>query len=116
MATPIRRALVAGLTGRLYERPARAFARRHAGAGGRGYRYLLSWGPQANPFRAAHTTDLPLLFSNRRAWEAMPTVTGVSWSDVERDGREVRRLWAAFARTGRLPESSGGRFLRFEAM
>lgn len=99
----VRRPVVALTTRRIYGAGARAFARRHAAGGGRGYRYTLTWGAPGNTYAGAHVVDLPLLFGNRRAWEPAPLVAGASWENIDTSGRELRRLWAGFARTGTLP-------------
>lgn len=103
LGRPLRRAVVAATTRRIYGAGARAFARRHAAAGGRGYSYRLTWGAPGNPYAGAHTVDLPLLFGDRRTWGPAPLVAGACWEDVEAAGRELRRLWAGFARTGTMP-------------
>ncbi|APT91180.1 hypothetical protein CSPHI_09320 [Corynebacterium sphenisci DSM 44792] len=72
--------------------------------GGRGYRYLLDWGGPGNPLRAAHTSDLPLLFGDRECWRGSALTSDVPWSRTHAEGAELRRIWADFARTGRIRE------------
>lgn len=98
------RAINWAVTNAVYGRAARKFARRHARAGGRAHSYVLSWGAPGNFYRAAHTVDLPLLFGNRQTWAAAGLLAGASWEEIDAVGREVRRLWASFARG----ESLGG--------
>lgn len=93
---------VAGVTRKVYGAGAAAFARRHRRGGGRGYRYRLSWGPPGSRFAGAHTIDMPLLFGDADVWRGMPLVAGASWPDVDVQGRVLRRLWADFARSGRV--------------
>ncbi|PTT60001.1 carboxylesterase family protein [Arthrobacter sp. HMWF013] len=93
------------ITEAVYGRSARRFARRHARAGGKAYSYVLSWGAPGNFYRAAHTVDLPLLFGNRKTWEAAGLLAGASWDETNAVGREVRRLWASFARGDGLGET-----------
>ncbi|GAA4368667.1 carboxylesterase family protein [Hymenobacter saemangeumensis] len=95
--------LVAALSRRIYVSPAAAFARRHAQAGGRAYLFTVSYRPRGSAFGAAHTIDLPLLFGNQETWSAVPLLGDAPWAEVHQAGREVRRLWAQFARSGLLP-------------
>jgi para-nitrobenzyl esterase len=95
-------AAVRGATRKVYGAGVASFSRRHRQAGGRGYRYRLVWGPSGSRFAAAHTLDMPLLFGDRAVWEGMPLVAGADWAQVEARGRQLRRLWAEFARSGQL--------------
>lgn len=97
------RRLVAAGSRRIYQAPARRFAHRHAQAGGRAYLFNVVYRPAGSQFGAAHTIDLPLLFGTPQTWAAVPLLGDAAWADVDRAGREVRRLWAGFARTGILP-------------
>jgi len=99
----VRRSVVARTTRRIYGDGTDAFVRRHAAGGGRGYRYLLSWGAETNPYAGAHTIDMPLLFGNRTAWEGTALLAGTAWDEVEEAGSSLRLLWAEFARSGTLP-------------
>jgi len=45
---------------------------------------------------------MPLLFGDADVWRGMPLVAGASWPDVDVQGRVLRRLWADFARSGRV--------------
>ncbi|MGM9474176.1 carboxylesterase family protein [Pseudarthrobacter sp. YS3] len=95
------------ITEAVYGRAARKFARRHVRAGGKAYSYVLSWGAPGNFYRAAHTVDLPLLFGNQKTWERAGLLSGSSWDETNAVGREVRRLWASFARGDGLGETGG---------
>jgi para-nitrobenzyl esterase len=101
------RALNWAVTEAVYGRAARKFARRHTRAGGKAHSYVISWGAPGNYYRAAHTVDLPLLFGNRRTWAAAGLLTGATWDEVDAVGRELRSLWAAFARGEVLGETGG---------
>lgn len=94
----VRRVLVRAVTEAVYGRPARRFARRHARAGGRAHRYVISWSAPGNPWGAAHTVDLPLLFGDEQTWERAELVDGASWGQIQSAGRAVRAVWGAFAR------------------
>jgi para-nitrobenzyl esterase len=86
------------VTEAVYGRSARRFARRHARAGGKAYSYVLSWAAPGNYYGAAHTVDLPLLFGDQRTWVGAGLLEGASWDEIDAVGRNVRGLWAAFAR------------------
>ncbi|WP_457964930.1 carboxylesterase family protein [Arthrobacter sp. D1-29] len=95
------------VTEAVYGRAARKFARRHARARGKAHSYVISWGAPGNYFRAAHTVDLPLLFGNQGTWAAAGLLSGSTWEEVDAVGRELRSLWATFARGEDLGESGG---------
>lgn len=106
----VRKGLVGAVTQAAYGRAGRHFAQRHAAAGGTAYRYLLSWGPgrsAGNPWGAAHTVDLPLLFPDRDAWADAELLAGVDWDELDRTGRAMRAIWGAFARGEDLGERGG---------
>jgi para-nitrobenzyl esterase len=110
------RVVVAYGTVAVYSRAVRRFAARHAGAGGRAHSYVISWSAPGNPYGAAHTIDLPLLFGDEHAWSRAALVEGASWAEIDGHARQVRQVWADFAR-GRL--SSGGQLpgvLRYRAV
>lgn len=87
----------------IYQGPARAFARRHARSGGRAYEFRVLYQPPGSPFGAGHVVDLPLLLGTPASWAATPLLGQASWEEVDQAGRQVRQLWADFARTGQLP-------------
>ncbi|QDY89606.1 carboxylesterase family protein [Arthrobacter sp. UKPF54-2] len=95
------------VTEAVYGRAARRFARRHARAGGTAYRYVLSWAAPGNPYGAAHTVDLPLLFGNEKTWAGAGLLAGAPWEDINAQGRELRALWARFAAGGGLQRRGG---------
>lgn len=97
------RGLVRVTSNLIYLNPAKAFAQRHARAGGRAYHFLVLFRPAGDTFGAAHTVDLPLLLGTPASWGATPLLAQARWEEVERAGRQVRALWADFARTGVLP-------------
>jgi para-nitrobenzyl esterase len=92
------------VTETVYGRAARKFARRHARAGGKAHSYVLHWHAPGNIFGAAHTIDLPLLFGNRNTWDGVGLIAGARWEEVDAVGRQLRTLWAAFARGRQLDE------------
>ncbi|MBV7295628.1 carboxylesterase family protein [Corynebacterium sp. TAE3-ERU12] len=89
----------------------RMFTASWAAVGGHGYRYHLDWGAANNIFRSTHTCDLPLLFGDERTWRQSCLTTGCAWDTVHADGQELRRVWASFARTGRVEVGGAAHFL-----
>jgi para-nitrobenzyl esterase len=99
----VSRAVVGYVTAAVHSRGVRRFAARHARAGGRAFSYVISWSVPGNPYGAAHTIDLPLLFGDEKAWSSAALVAGIPWSEIDAHGRQVRQVWADFAR-GRLAD------------
>jgi para-nitrobenzyl esterase len=99
----VTRAVVGYVTAAVYSRAVRRFAQRHVRAGGRAHTYVVSWSAPGNPWGAAHTIDLPLLFGSEEAWSRADLVAGASWSEIDGHARQVRQVWADFAR-GRLAD------------
>ncbi|MDO9456857.1 carboxylesterase family protein [Nocardioides sp.] len=95
-------AVIRVTTWRIYTRDTRRFLVRHRTAGGRATRYTISWGAPGTGLAGAHTIDLALLFPHRVVWERSPVTAGLSGDEVEAAGRPVRRVWAEFARSGRV--------------
>ncbi|GAA4265917.1 carboxylesterase family protein [Frondihabitans peucedani] len=93
-------------TDRVYTRDAKRFADRHRRAGGRATRYEIRWAPRGSAFGPGHVADLPLLLGTEAAWTRTALVGEGDWPEVERRGRELRRAWAGFARTGRVPATA----------
>ncbi|MDA3645467.1 carboxylesterase family protein [Saccharopolyspora indica] len=89
---------VEAITTKVYGRPAEHFARRHARAGGRAHRYVITWAAPGNPNGAAHTIDLPLLFGDEKAWRHAELVAGATWAEITTAATALRHLWAEFAR------------------
>ena len=97
-------AVVGYITAAVYSRGIRRFAERHARAGGHVHTYVISWSAPGNPYGAAHTIDLPLLFGDEQAWRSAALVEGASWTEISTHAQQVRRVWADFAR-GQLDDS-----------
>jgi para-nitrobenzyl esterase len=102
----ISRVVIGYFTEAVYARGVRRFAKRHARAGGRALLYVVRWSAPGNPFGAAHTIDLPLLFGDEEAWKDTALVAGASWSEIDGHAKQVRQVWADFAR-GQLPDRGG---------
>jgi para-nitrobenzyl esterase len=105
----IRRAVVSHVTATVYSRAIRRFATRHSRAGGTAHTYQISWAAAGNEYGAAHAIDLPLLFGHEHTWAGTGLVAGADWEEIDAHGRQLRRLWADFARgtplgeKGRIP-------------
>jgi para-nitrobenzyl esterase len=99
----ISRVVIGYVTEAVYARGVRRFAKRHAAAGGRAHLYVIRWSAPGNPFGAAHTIDLPLLFGDETSWMSTALVAGATWPEIDGHARQVRQVWADFAR-GRLPD------------
>ncbi|BBY82615.1 hypothetical protein MPUL_37730 [Mycolicibacterium pulveris] len=105
--------ITAPTTRSMYDSPARQFVARHRAAGGRAYRYRLTWRPDDNACGAAHLTDLPLLLGTRQAWKDAAILGETEWAEVDRRGRAIRRIWAEFARTGALSHTEANDTITF---
>ncbi|KQR93683.1 para-nitrobenzyl esterase [Chryseobacterium sp. Leaf180] len=92
-------------TERIYGNPAKQFAENLALAGGNVYLYRIFSKFQNAPFAAAHAIDLPLVFGNESAWKDAEILHNIPWEYIERHGKKIRTLWAAFAQSGSLDEN-----------
>ncbi|RAK65110.1 carboxylesterase family protein [Hymenobacter edaphi] len=106
LGRPAVRLLVEQVSRRIYGAPADAFARRHAAAGGRAYRFTLTYQAPGSAFGAAHTVDLPFLLGTEATWARVPLLGRADWAEIDRAGRQLRQLWVEFARRGQLPEQA----------
>ena len=95
--------VVAATSWLVYRGGVRAFARQHARAGGRAFRFVVSYRPAGSEFGAAHCIDLPLLLGTEAAWAATPLLGSATWADAWAAGRPLRQLWLEFARGDELP-------------
>ncbi|HHU44076.1 MAG TPA: hypothetical protein GXZ46_00250, partial [Actinomycetales bacterium] len=107
---------VPAVGGQLYERAMRfftkatyggsaKFAKKWVAAGGSALHYTLDWGARDNPYRSAHTCDLPLLLGDAETWRDSVLLEGKSWLDVAKDRRAMQAIWTQFAKTGAVAES-----------
>jgi para-nitrobenzyl esterase len=97
-----RKMFVATGTHKIYGAAATAFAHNHRSAGGTAFLYSLSFGTRGSTYEGAHSIDLPLLFPHRSAWHGTPLISGLSWTQLETAGQQLRAIWAGFARTGHV--------------
>lgn len=91
------------LTSIVYSRGARRFARRHRRAGGRATNYTITFRAPDSPFGSCHAIEIPLLFGKRETWEGVAVLRGAPWAAIEAQGKQLRALWAGFARGEQLP-------------
>jgi para-nitrobenzyl esterase len=84
----------------VFARPARKLADAQARAGANVYTYRFDWAQRNQPFGACHTIELPVLFGKQSAWQGAPMLEGIAWERVAALGREMRRAWTSFARSG----------------
>ncbi|ORY81944.1 carboxylesterase type B [Protomyces lactucae-debilis] len=91
------------LTASIYGTAASALYARHKEAGGQATFYRFTMSTPDVFTSATHVLDVPLIFSNRNAWEGSRLLKGVAWEEVENKGRQMKKLWADFARVGSLP-------------
>jgi para-nitrobenzyl esterase len=92
--------LVARVTALIFTEPARKLADAHAGNGASVYRYLFEWSPPREAFGICHTIELPFVFGDAEAWRDSPMLGGAPWDTVDALGRQMRRSWTRFARSG----------------
>ncbi|MFE3273117.1 carboxylesterase family protein [Nocardia sp. NPDC059239] len=94
------------LTEQLLAQPVRAFAAELDDAGARVHIYRFDWRPEGSAFGATHGVELPLLLGTRQAWQPAPMLGTTTWTDIERLGAQLRRVWGYFARTGHIDTES----------
>ncbi|WP_185247174.1 carboxylesterase family protein [Chryseobacterium bernardetii] len=90
----------------IYGTPARQFAENYAKGGGNIYLFRIHSKLKENPIGAPHCIDLPLIFGNESAWKSSELLKDIPWERIQRHGRKLRALWAEFARTGKIADSS----------
>lgn len=89
-------------TEKIYGKPAQQFAENYANGGGSVYLFRIHAKHENNTIGAAHCIDLPLLFGNEKAWKNSGLLRGIPWEYIHENGKEIRKLWAEFARTGNI--------------
>ncbi len=87
------------LTRTVFGRPAIDLARKWERVGGRAATFRVDWAPQAS-LGACHCIELPLLLGAVDSWEDAPMLGPEPRTVDEALGRQMRSLWAAFARDG----------------
>lgn len=90
----------------IYGTPARRFAENLAEAGGNVYLFRIHSKLKDNHIGAPHCIDLPLIFGNESAWKSSELLKNIPWSRIHENGKKLRGLWAEFARTGKISDTS----------
>ncbi|MDR6463397.1 carboxylesterase family protein [Chryseobacterium sediminis] len=90
----------------IYGNPAKQFAQNLADAGGNVYLFRIHSKLKDNHIGAPHCIDLPLIFGNESAWKSSELLKDIPWSRIHENGKKLRALWAEFARTGKIADTS----------
>lgn len=90
----------------IYGAPAKQFAENLADAGGNVYLFRIHSKLKDNHIGAPHCIDLPLIFGNEAAWKSSELLKNIPWSRIHENGKKLRALWAEFARTGKIADTS----------
>ncbi|MDW9379903.1 carboxylesterase family protein [Chryseobacterium sp. JV558] len=90
----------------IYGNPARQFAQNLADAEGNVYLFRIHSKLKDNHIGASHCIDLPLIFGNESAWKSSEMLKDIPWSRIHENGKKLRALWAEFARTGKIIDTS----------
>lgn len=90
----------------IYGAPARQFAENYAKGGGNVYVFRIHSKLKDNHIGAPHCIDLPLIFGNESAWKSAEMLKDIPWQRIHDNGKKLRALWAEFARTGQISDSS----------
>ncbi|SDQ80818.1 para-nitrobenzyl esterase [Chryseobacterium soldanellicola] len=98
--------IVRKTTESIYEKPANIFAQNYAEGGGNIYRFKIHSTLKNNPIGASHCIDLPFIFENKSAWESSELLKDVPWEYIQENGKKLRSIWAEFARTGNISDTS----------
>lgn len=93
-------------TALIYGNPARQFAQNLTDAGGNVYLFRIYSKLKDNHIGASHCIDLPLIFGNESAWKSSELLKDIPWSRIHENGKKLRALWAEFARTGKISDTS----------
>ncbi|SHE51629.1 carboxylesterase family protein [Chryseobacterium sp. OV279] len=90
----------------IYGKPAEEFAENYAKAGGNVYLFRIHSESEHNHIGAAHCIDLPLVFGNEEAWKSAELLKNIPWKYIHENGKKLRAIWAEFARTGTISDTS----------
>lgn len=93
-------------TALIYGNPAKQFAQNLAEAGGNVYLFRIHSKLKDNHIGAPHCIDLPLIFGNEEAWKSSGLLRDIPWNRIHENGKKLRALWAEFARTGKIADTS----------
>ncbi|MDQ0783248.1 carboxylesterase family protein [Chryseobacterium sp. W4I1] len=98
--------LVRKTTEFIYGKPAEEFAKNYAESGGNAYLFRIHSKAEQSGIGAAHCIDLPLIFGNEKAWKYAELLKDIPWEYIYESGKKLRALWAEFARTGKISDTS----------
>lgn len=93
-------------TALIYGNPAKQFAQTLTEAGGNVYLFRIHSKLKDNHIGAPHCIDLPLIFGNESAWKSSELLKDIPWNRIHENGKNLRALWAEFARTGKISDTS----------
>ena len=88
----------------MFTKPSEDFARQYVKCGGKAYLYRFSWMKDYDYIGACHTSDVQLLFG-AKGLEGMDISMGKTESETLEEGKPMRKIWAEFARTGKVEET-----------
>jgi para-nitrobenzyl esterase len=91
-------------TDKLFTRPLEDFARQYAMSGGKTHFYHFVWMKDYDFIGACHTSDLQLLFGAKGV-QGLDIAMGKTESETLEEGKPMRRMWAEFARSGKIEET-----------
>jgi len=77
------------------------FYERHCGRNSRMHCYRLTWGMGESIFGASHAVEMSLLFGAGN-YAGSPLLLGKTAGEIDGIGRQVRKVWADFAKTGSI--------------
>lgn len=86
----------------IYAKSIKDYANMLAQAGGNVYSFKIKLPSGVGQYGAAHCIDLPLLFSDKKAWQNSDLLKGIPWSYLDKNGKEIRQKWADFMRYGKI--------------
>lgn len=82
--------------------PTQKFAQLYADCGGKVHLYSYCWRKDKHVIGAGHITELALLFGGKSI-EGTLMAQGLSERDFIEHGKPLRKIWAEFAKTGKVP-------------
>lgn len=85
--------------------PARREARNWAEAGAKAATYRFDWRPSGSAIGSGHCLELALLLGSPEDWADAVMLGNASTEQISTYGLQMRRAWAAFARTGEVPQA-----------
>ena len=112
---PIAERVIKRIGDEIFNAPVAEFARSYAEAGGTTFLYTFSWMQGESVLGASHCSDCLLLFGAETA-EGKPGCMGLSAQEVLEAGTPFRKVWADFAKTGKVERASLDRMVEIRKM